>query len=151
MANVRLKVGKTNVRTTGYPSEPYFVNQVNAGIKKIMGDLNYIFQQFEDVTPQFMYDALKPTFDKTQERVPVDSGALKASGYLEIRTFRGNPEVEMGYGRGGFPFYTVYVHEMVEIPHAAPTEAKFMERPINEDLGDIIDRLASQYKEFMGP
>lgn len=148
--SVRLKVGKTFVKSPKYMSEANYVTEVNRGMKSIEKDLLYIIQQFEDVTPEFMKDALQPTFDKSQTYVPFRGGTLKNSGYLEIVEYRGSPKVEMGYGAGGRPDYTVYVHEMVEIPHAAPTQAKFLERAVNEDMGDLIDRLAASYKNFMG-
>lgn len=150
MAPVKLVLGKTNVRTSGYPSEAGFVRQVNAGMQEITKNLLYCLDQFEGATPEIMYDALKPTFDKTQVRVPYKSGELKASGYLEIVGWRGTPQVQMGYAKGGHPDYAAYVHEMVEIPHTAPTSAKFVEAPVNEDIGNIIDRLADGYRRFMG-
>lgn len=149
MGRFKLKVGKTSVRTTGYMSEASFVKQINAGMRSIEKDVQYIMDQFEDVTPEIMYDALKPTFDKTQERVPKRTNALANSGYLEIVERRGKPTVELGYAKGGYPDYAVYVHEMLEIPHRAPTSAKFVEGPVNEDLGDIIDRITSAYRDFM--
>jgi hypothetical protein len=147
---VKLKVGKTNVRTTGYPSESGFVRQVNQGMRKIQEDLGYIIQQFEDVTPEFMLEAMRPIFDESQRIVPVRTSALKDSGYLEIVEFRGSPKVEIGYAKGGNPWYAVYVHEMIEIPHRPPTQAKYLEKPVNDGLGALIDTLAAQYKEFMG-
>jgi hypothetical protein len=147
----RLKVGKVSVRTPKYMSEAGYVKSVNQGMNELRKNLDYIIQQFEDVTPEFMMEALRPTFEKTQTRVPVRGGRLKRSGYLEVvQNSRGNPVVEMGYAKGGVPDYAVYVHEMTEIKHAAPTTAKFVEGPVNEDLGDIIDRLAARYKDFVG-
>jgi len=147
---VRLKVGKTSVRVASYPSEPFFVRQVNAGMKAIQDDLLYIIQQFEDVTPEAMLEAMQPIFDESQVLVPVDTGRLKESGYIEIVEFRGNPKVEIGYAKGGDPDYAVYVHEMIEIPHKPPTQAKFLEKAVNDGMGSLIDTLAAQYKEFMG-
>lgn len=147
---VKLKVGKVSVRSPKYMSEATYVRSINQGWKAIEASLKSIINQFEDITPEIMRDALQPTFDKSQVYVPHQTGALKNSGYLEIVEFRGNPKVEIGYGRGGSPDYAVYVHEMVEIPHRAPTQAKFLERAVNEDMQDIADRLALSYKAFMG-
>lgn len=150
MAPVRLVMGKTNVRTTGYPSEAGFVRQVNEGMKEITNNLLYCLDQFEGASAEIMYDALKPTFDKTQIYCPHRSGALRDSGYLEIVQWRGTPQVQMGYAKGGNPDYAVYVHEMVEIPHVAPTRAKWVEVAVNEDFGGIIDRIADGYRRFSG-
>lgn len=147
---VKLIMGKTNVTTSGYPSEAGYVEQVNAGMQKIQKDLLYILEQTEGATPDIMWEALHPTFEKSQEYCPKDTHALVDSGYLEVVQFRGNPKVEMGYGKGGLPDYAAYVHEMVEIPHKAPTRAKFLESAINEDMFDIIERISTGYRRFMG-
>lgn len=150
MAPVKLVMGKTSVRTTGYPSEASFVKQVNDGMRAITKDLISCLTQFENATPEIMYDALKPTFEKSQRYTPYKTGDLRSSGYLEITEWRGSPQVEMGYGKGGHPDYTVYVHEMIEIPHQAPTRAKFLESAVNEDMGDIADRITVGYQRFIG-
>lgn len=150
MAPVRLVMGKTNVRTSGYPSEASFVRQVNAGMNEIQKNLIYCLEQFENATPEIMYDALKPTFDKSLTYTPYKTGDLRNSGYLEITQWRGSPQVQMGYAKGGKPDYATYVHEMVEIPHEAPTRAKWLQVAVNEDIGQIIDRLSDGYRRFMG-
>lgn len=147
---IKLKVGKVNVRTTGYPSEAAFVKQVNTGLRQLEKSLLDILDQFTNVTPEIMLDAMRPMYDLSQEYVPVRGGDLKDSGYLEIVQRGNKPVVEFGYAKGGRPDYAVYVHEMVEIPHKAPTRAKFAEQAVNEAVGTTIDRLVANYKEFMG-
>ncbi len=146
---VKLVVGKQQNRMLN-SLDASFAASVQAAMTELQGNLEYILDQFEGATPEIMYDALEPTFEKSQEYCPVDTGDMKASGYLDIVEFRGNPKVEMGYGKGGVPFYTAYVHEMVEMPHKAPTRAKWVEVAINEDTFDIIDRVSDGYKQFMG-
>lgn len=147
---VRLKVGKVNVRSTRYPSEAGYVKEINQGMAELEKNLKWIIQQFEDVTPEVMLDAMRPMYDKSQVYVPVRGGTLRDSGYLEIVERRGRPTVEMGYAKGGSPDYAVYVHEMIGIPHASPTQAKFLERAVNEEVGATIDRLVANFREFMG-
>lgn len=147
----RLKVGKVTVRTPLYPSEPRYVESVRRGMKELMDNVNYIFDQFEAVTPEIMLDVLQPIFDESQQLVPQRTGALKASGFLRVASGRtGNIWVEMGYAEGGNPSYAAYVHEMVQIPHKPPTQAKFLEKPINDHMLDLIDELAARYKNFAG-
>lgn len=146
--NVRL--GLERVKKPLYASEPDFVSQMNAQVKALTNDLDYIFQQFEDVTPEVTKDAMEPTFEKSKVYCPKDTHALVDSGYLEIVAFRGRPRVEIGYAKGGVPRYAVYVHEMTELSHEAPTRSKWLEAAINEDMFSIIDRVASGYKRFMG-
>ena len=96
-----------------------------------------------------MLEAMVPIKRKADYYTPVDTGALLESGYLEINSFRGNPRVEIGFGRGGKPFYTVYVHEILEYRHAEPTQAKFLERAVYEDLGGLRTRLVQAYRRFV--
>lgn len=120
-------------------------------MKELMDNVNYIIDQFEAVTPDIMLEVLQPIFDESQVLVPQRTGALKASGFLRVASGRtGNIWVEMGYADGGNPFYGAYVHEMVSIPHKAPTQAKFLEKPLNDHMLDLIDELASRYKSFAG-
>jgi hypothetical protein len=147
---VRLKMGKVNVRTTGYPSEKSFVSQVNKGMRDIQKNLEWVIDQFENVTPEIMKDALQPIFDKSQEYVPKRTRALMNSGYLEVTEKGQRPYVELGYAKGGKPGYAAYVHENIEMPHAQPTRSKFLEAAINEEIGTAIDRIEAGYRNFMG-
>jgi hypothetical protein len=149
MKQLQVRLGMERMRKPKYASEPGYLAQVKKMTKALEEDLEYIFEQFEDVTPDIAYEAMKPTFDKSQVYVPRESGDLARSGYLEVIERGKRPRVEIGYGKGGLPRYAPYVHEMTHIPHQHPTSAKFLERAINEDLFDIIDRVAEGYRRFM--
>lgn len=143
-------MGLTRVKSPQYASEVDYVSQVNAQMQALKDDLQYIMDQFEQVTPEITLEALRPTFDKSQVYCPHKTGALRDSGYLEDVGFRGQPRIEMGYAKGGVPRYAVLVHEQVEVPHEPPTRSKFLEAAINEDYGVIIDRIHDAYQRFMG-
>lgn len=147
---LKLKMGLTRVSKPIYASEPGFVQKVNRQMDALKDDLQYIMDQFADVTPDVVLEALQPTFEKSQVYVPKKTGDLKESGYLEVTSrSRSAPSVEMGYGRGGDPRYAVYVHELTTYHHEAPTRAKFLEAAINEDTYQIIDRIFAGYSRFM--
>lgn len=95
---------------------------------------------------QIVLDALRPTFNKSQEIVPKDTLALMKSGYLKaVRDRKGRVQAEIGYAYRGYPFYAVFVHEM-PIPHKPPTQWKYLEQPLKEDMEDIRRRLAAGLK-----
>lgn len=146
---LKLRMGLERVKKPLYASQSDFVSLVNAQMKAVQNDLEYIMEQFEDVTPEITLEALRPTFELSQLYVPKDTMALHDSGYLEIVSFRGNPKVEIGYAKGGKPEYAPYVHEMTTYHHKSPTSAKFLERAVNEDIGNIIDRVYYGYQRFM--
>lgn len=121
-----------------------------ATARSITATLNDILNQFEDpnINGDLIYEALVPTKKLADTYCPVDTGRMKASGYLEKTSFRGNAVVEIGYGRGGDPDYTAYVHEMIDIPHAAPTRAKWLQAAVMEDMEGIRERINQEYRTF---
>lgn len=147
---LQLKMGLTKVRKPQYASEPGFVSAVNEQLKVLTEELKDIFDQVEGATAEITKEALEPTFEKSKLYCPKDTHELVNSGYLEVTSFRGKPQVEMGYGKGGSPRYAVYVHEMTQYNHAFPTRSKFMEAAINEDMGSLPHRIADGYMRFMG-
>lgn len=131
-------------------SQAQFTEQVRSSMAGIISEFNRWCDWMNDQGAEVLYDALEPTYEKTQERVPVDTGDLKDSGYLEKRTSRGSVQVEIGYGRGGEPPYAVFVHEKTDIKHASPTSAKFLQGPLEEDSDAIQERILQGLKEASG-
>jgi hypothetical protein len=123
-------------------------------VKELETEIIGIFDQFDGVTAEVCVEALKPTLEKSKEYCPKDTGELVGSAYLEhtpYRQHRGTGmRVEMGYAKDGHPDYAPYVHERLDVRHAPPTQAKFLERAVLEDLGGIYFRIAFQYRMFMG-
>ncbi len=145
-----LSIGRVRITRAAHPSEAgYIVSMRNqwAAIEKV------ILQAIDNVgrvTPGAITYALQPIFDRSQELVPVDTGKLKRSGFIETQTeYRsGRVRAAIGYGKHGSPHYAAFVHEMVNIPHAKGTQAKFLETAVNEKLGlfkrRLIRHLATQ-------
>ena len=112
-------------------------------MKAVIAQYRRFVKKVEDVTPQILLEALQPTFEKSQTYVPQLTGALKASGYLEITSFRGTPRVEIGYGRGGEPEYAAQQHENLDFHHRAPERAKFLQSALEEDAAEIQARIVN--------
>lgn len=147
---VKAKVGTRSRANMMYPSEPGYAAAMAKTSKELTDQLLSIFDQFEDASVDIMLEALEPTYELSQVYVPKDTGELSESGYLEeVSTSRGNPQVQIGYGRSGSPYYAMYVHEMTSIPHEAPTRSKFLQAAVMEDLDNIFVRLGSGYKAFL--
>ncbi len=150
MKRLQVRLGLTRTTKPRYASEPDFIKQVQKQVKALTSDLEYIFSQFEDITPEVTIEALRPTFEKAKHYTPKDTNALVNSAYLEVVGSGSNKKVEIGFAKGGHPRYAVYVHEMVHQKHAEPTRAKFLQTAIDEDIFQIIDRVAEGYRRFMG-
>jgi hypothetical protein len=146
---LKLNVGKIRSTGTKYPWEPGYVASIKGQMKSLEDIIKALVTQVGDATPEIVMKALEPTFEKAKKYCPKDTHALADSAYLENVGFRGQPRVEMGFARGGIPYYGVIVHENLEFHHQAPTQAKFLERAVNEDIPDIAIRIADGYKDFM--
>src|SRR5262245_48843185 len=107
-------------------------------------------KHMEVQSPEVLLEALEPAYDLSQTYCPVDTGAMKDSGYLQI-TQRGQyPTVEIGYGKGGVPPYTEAVHENMEWRHKNPTRSKWLQTALAEEASDIQDRIVRGYKKDGG-
>jgi hypothetical protein len=76
-----------------------------------------------------------------QEFVPVDLGALRASGHVQEPTRRGKDvEVVMAYGGPAAP-YALIQHENPDFRHRVG-QWKYLEQPMREAEPGMADRLA---------
>jgi hypothetical protein len=116
-------------------TSPAFI-QTAADAKRAMKDvetrLNETITETEDATEEALKEIGQRIFDRSQHLVPVDTGALKASGYVETETTPDGFEVRIGYAMGDDPPYANFVHEDLTKHHDAPTQAKFLEQAGNE-------------------
>jgi hypothetical protein len=77
---------------------------------------------------------------ESQERVPVDTGLLRASGYVAEPEAHGSIlSVELGYG-GAASDYAVIVHEDLDAIHPHG-EAKYLEGPLVESEPYLAARI----------
>lgn len=75
--------------------------------------------------------------------VPVDTGALKASGFVADPEFqRRNIRVMMAYG-GAAKEYAIYVHEILRNKHPHG-QAKYLEVPLHAAQKNLGARLAAR-------
>ena len=116
-------------------------------LRKAFGE--YV-KHFDEAGPDILMEALRPTYEESQELVPVKTGVLKASGFLRAGKFRGIPTAEIGYADGGRPFYAAKVHEDLDVYHKPPTQAKFLEMPLRKNMNDIKNRVIFLIKEAAG-
>ena len=78
-----------------------------------------------------LYEVGNEVMAESKRLVPVDTGVLKGSGYVdEPRTDRGSVSVEIGYG-GPADQYAVYQHENLSLNHPGGGQAKFLEQPLS--------------------
>lgn len=71
---------------------------------------------------------------KAQEVVPVDTGKLHDSGFVETEGSGWDTKVFVGFSAD----YAIFVHEMTHLKHAPGKQAKFLEGPAREYLGPML-------------
>lgn len=146
---LRVRVGRARVTRVVSPAEASYIRSINAEMRQIVRNMTTVVKSFDKVTPEILENALTPTFNLSQRLVPMATGRLKRSGYLESGVRNGISWVEIGYGKGGNPPYTVFVHEKQEIRHAPPTRAKFMQAALQETQNIIMRRVFEGYRDLI--
>jgi hypothetical protein len=119
-------------------------------MKSIEGSYTRLIKTLRADSLEAVRQMLQPVFDRSQELVPVKTGILKASGYIEVRRRHGTVVGEVGYGKGGRPPYAVFVHENLDVHHAPPTQAKFLEQAANEHAVGMLDQAGDVYRQTLG-
>jgi hypothetical protein len=147
---IRFRVGRARVYDVApYPSSNQYVVQVRRGFEQIERNLRDFIQHVGDVEVQIMEEAMEMILVRALMYVPVQTGALRDSAFLETRELAAGPLTEIGFARAGHPWYAAYVHE-VSYRHAAPTQWKFLQRAIDEVLPAAYDHIKMRHAEITG-
>jgi len=103
------------------------------------------------VAARALRNEAQEAFAVSQDEVPVDTGALKASGRVRPETgvYESGDEVyvEITYG-GSATEYSIYVHENLGAfhPHG---KAKYLEDPLTRQVNGISGRIADKIEQAM--
>lgn len=99
---------------------------------------------------QAILEEAEVIFAKSQVLTPIDTGALRGSGGVTAPEQVGTSEVHVDifYGGTAAP-YALFVHEMLQNKHNAPTQAKYLEQPFLERMGDVQQNIATRIIELI--
>ncbi len=147
---LQLNVGRTRITRALSPAEGNYVEAIREQTAVVMQNLKKVIAHIENVTPEAIRYGLQPIFDKSQVYVPVDTGDLKRSGFIETRKTASGTVAAIGYGRYGRPTYAGIVHERLDMPHAPPTRALFLKAAVDEHIGDFQRRVVLFLKKNTG-
>ena len=114
-----------------------------------LDELRDAFQRLRDRGEEVLDNALRDHMEHdvlpaTQERVPVMTGRLKATGRVEKATEPNTYQVWYGDSStndDSLVDYAAAVHER-EARHAPPTGTKFVEEPLNESKERLAQKAA---------
>lgn len=97
-----------------------------------------------------LYEEGQAIIGESRERVPVDTGALKNSGFVEIPVWvtPGLARVTVGFG-GPAAEYAVIVHEDLEAHHETGGP-KYLESVILERAPGFGDRVGARVQQRLG-
>jgi len=141
----RITMGRARLGAFGgatmSPTEAGYIPHMRKQAQAMADKLNNIIQGVKDATPEAIMDAAEPIKVRSQELVPVDTGALQRSFFMSADQRVGGVVVYMGYGRYGNPWYAALVHENMFFRHAKGKSAKFLEIALNENLDKFRSRL----------
>lgn len=127
--------------------------QAMSGMNAIVSNFKaYCDWMGQEVLPEAMVEALEPTMEKSDYYAPKDTYAMVNSRYNEVRRVRGGngTRAEAGYNKNGQAPYTIFVHEMPQYYHEAPTQYKFLQRSLDEDTPEMLGRLYTATKKRSG-
>jgi hypothetical protein len=112
---------------------------------QIIRNAQQVIDGIQNASPEGLRYALQSIFDESQIMVPVKTGKLKSSGYLEVTSTPRGARGVVGYAKAGNPQYAAWVHEFTERFHSPPTQAKFL----SEAVSRHIDEIPSRYAEYI--
>jgi hypothetical protein len=95
-----------------------------------------------------LYQEANIIFLESQAQVPIDTGALRASGFVTKPTIKGTTaEVQISYG-GAAASYAVIVHEDLEANHPVG-KAKYLEDPTSQATPNIPKNVANSVERML--
>lgn len=114
-------------------AEPVYITGIEAVTKVVGTAVEKTKMKIAEGIEKASYIILK----KAQGYVPIDTGALKASGRVEVTGSGKGARSKVIFGGTRETYYALYVHENLEAQHAYPTCAKFLEKAARETAGSV--------------
>lgn len=107
------------------------------GLSDIQRKMNRQLKRIGEGSKQGLIDVALDLQGKSTERAPIDTGDLRGSGYMS--TFETPKEftVEVGFNT----VYAVRQHEELNYNHPKGGEAKYLERPLNENISQYVNHI----------
>jgi hypothetical protein len=124
---------------------PLYMKVDKAGMKRAKRMMNRMEKDAPDAFLRAVYDEAVEIFKDSQERVPVDTGDLRASGRLEPPT-RANPSCEITYDTipKNQRDYAGIVHEGYEMNFQHGKEAGYLINAINHAVDGPMEHRIEQ-------
>lgn len=143
----RVSVGARRVSEKVNPLEYDAQKQFRKVEKEVQNFIGHVKANMGGV----LLDGLERILDYSKELCPKDTGKLVESGYVATSKIGRNMiAAEVGYAKGGHPDYALIVHEDLTKHHEEPTQAKFLEDAVYDNIDDLADFIKMASKDMAG-
>lgn len=120
------------------------------GFKELYLKMQQLAAKAPVATAFGMYDAMQEVMLDAKSRAPVDTGAMRDSGYVTPPTVSSQKEVSIEAGFGGpSEEYVVRQHEDTSLNHPNGGEAKFFENALDAGRGLIMATIAEHVNLYL--
>lgn len=105
-----------------------------------MRALRLLGEKAPDAMGQALYQEANDIIREAEVLTPFDEGTLQGSAFVNLPEVSGaSVSVTLGYGQAASAYAEVQ-HEELSYYHKPPTQAKFLEQPFNEAVGNGMEQ-----------
>ena len=120
------------------------------GFKELYLKMQKLAEKAPVATAFGMYDAMQEVMLDAKARTPVDTGAMRDSGYVTAPEVNSNRQVSIEAGFGGpSQEYVVRQHEDTSLNHPNGGEAKFFENALDANHGLIMATIKEHVNAYL--
>ena len=110
------------------------------GTEKINANFKKILAEQPMVLARALYREAEGVIAEAKLETPVDTGALRASGYVAQPVVQAQSvSIQFGFGGPAAP-YAVFVHERLDLHHPIG-KSKYLEDPFNRRKSAMFERI----------
>lgn len=121
-------------------------DQSKREMAKIERRVMQLIRNIEGITPGSLLEVASTILQIAEPKVPFVTGRLFKSGYTAVTSDGKQHVAEVGFGFGGDPDYTIFVHEIIENNHPVG-QAKFLQMAVEETMNRIPSIIRKHIKD----
>lgn len=125
------------------------------GDQKLMNALKGMEDKLPHAVAMAIYEEASKIFIESQLLVPIDTGALRGSGFVTLPEITSiSSKVAIQYGGAAAP-YALIVHERINamsgnpIFHRPPTQAKYLSIPVERAIPTFGTRILGRVRHIL--
>jgi hypothetical protein len=125
------------------------------GDKELLRAMQGMANKIPHAVAMALYEEANRIFIEAQLLTPIDTGALRGSGFVtQPKVDSNKAKVSIQYGGAAAP-YALYVHERIDAPsgnpvyHRPPTQAKFLSVPVDRAIPTLGSNLLRRISHIL--